>query len=111
MKYLALCLTAVALATAGAASAQSSAPGGATSADAVGAPRGKPAKPKKVCRERMRSGSHLTNVVCKTPEQWAELQAEFDDQAEYGIPGNRVMTAREINVSPLNGTGTGERPN
>ena len=110
MKYLALCVATAVVAMAGSASAQTSAPGGATSADAAGGPAAKPAKQKKVCRERMRSGSHLANIVCKTPEQWAELQAEFDGQDEYGIPGNRVMTARCMNVSPLNGTGTGERP-
>jgi hypothetical protein len=94
MKYLALCLTAVTLIMAGAATAQA-----ASSDQADGA---RPKKEKRVCRERQRSGSHLSNVVCKTPEQWARLQAEFDDQDQYGIPGNRGKTARDMNVSPQN---------
>jgi hypothetical protein len=103
MKSLILCLTAAGLATAGAASAQPSSPVEATpSTTMVTAPGAKPKKEKRVCRERMRSGSHLSNVVCKTPDEWAALQADVDDQDEYGIPGNKVATGREINRSPPN---------
>ena len=103
MKYLILCLAATGLAIAGAAAAQASTPTSATpETTMVTAPGAKPKKPKRVCRERGRSGSHLTNVVCKTPEEWAALQSDVDDQDEYGIPGNRTSTARALNVSPLN---------
>jgi hypothetical protein len=93
MKILAICLSAGALALAGTAAAQ--APASSTQAATA-----QPKKPKKVCRERMRSGSHLSNITCKTPEQWAELQATFDEEAEYGIPGNKVATGRMIDRGP-----------
>ena len=105
MKYVILCLAAVALGSPGAALAQTQEPTTATPANTtVTAPKTK--KEKKVCRERMRSGSHLSNIVCKTPEQWAELQEQFDSEAEYGIPGNRVASGRAIN----RGTGGGGPP-
>jgi hypothetical protein len=92
MKVLILCLTAGALISAGVA-AQASVPAST---------QAKPAKPKvkRVCRERMRSGSHLSNVVCKTPEEWARLQADVDDQDEYGVPGNKTATGRAIDRGP-----------
>jgi len=99
VKYSALCLAAAALFTADAATAQNSEPTIATpSTTIVTAPDSKAKKEKKVCRERGRSGSHLTNIVCKTPEQWAELQEQLDTEAEYGIPGNKVSTGRSINT-------------
>ncbi len=76
------------------------APALATSSDRAAA--AKPKKEQKVCRERMRSGSHLSNITCKTPEEWARLQAETDDQDEYGIPGNRNDTSRRIDTAPPN---------
>jgi hypothetical protein len=107
MKYSVRCLAVAAIVAAGAASAQSSGPTIATPEDTtVTAPRAQPKKDKKVCRERMRSGSHLTNIVCKTPEQWAQLQEQLDTEAEYGIPGNKVSSGRAINT----GTGGGGPP-
>ena len=103
MKYLALCLGSGALALAGSASAGTSAPTTATPATTVvSAPRAKTKKPQRVCRERQRSGSHLSNIVCKTAEEWAALQSEVDDQDEYGVPGNRAMTTRTLDVTPGN---------
>ncbi len=99
--HLALCLSAGALALAGTAvAAQSPAPTPATPGTTVVTAPVKPAKPKKVCRERGRSGSHLTNITCKTPEEWAQLQSDFDEEAEYGIPGNKVATGRMIDRGP-----------
>jgi hypothetical protein len=100
MKYLTLCLTAVALTITSAATALSPATEQATPV--------KPKKEKRVCRERMRSGSHLSNIVCKTPGEWARLQAEFDDQDDYGIPGGKVTTGRELSRSPTIGGVKGE---
>jgi hypothetical protein len=95
----ALCFSLALMVTAGSAVAQGSTPTIATPEDTtVTAPGAKPKKEKKVCRERMRSGSHLPNIVCKTPEQWAELQEQLDTDAELGIPGNKVSTGREINT-------------
>jgi hypothetical protein len=100
MKYIIFCIAAGALGLPGAAFAQAQEPTTATPANTtVTAPKTK--KEKKVCRERMRSGSHLTNIVCKTPDQWAELQEQLDTEAEYGIPGNRTASGRALN------TGTG----
>jgi hypothetical protein len=99
MKILALCLSAGALVLAGGAAARTSTPTPATPGTTVVTA---PAKVKRVCRERGRAGSHITNVVCKTPEEWAALQADVDDQDEYGIPGNKTATGRAINRSPLN---------
>jgi hypothetical protein len=103
MKYLILCLATAALAMPGTARAQISTPTSATPPDTtVTAPGARAKKPQRVCRERSRPGSHLSNVVCKTPEEWAQLQSDFDDQDEVGIPGNRTLTSREINRSPKN---------
>ena len=102
MRIFSLCLAASALALAGTTAALASVPGGATTADT--AATAKP-KEKRVCKDRGRAGSHLPNRVCKTPAEWAALQAEFDDQDEYGIPANKVSTAREINRSPTNISG------
>lgn len=97
VKYSALCLAGAALFTADAATAQSAEPTVATpSTTVVTAPAAKP-KEKKVCRERTRPGSHLTNKVCRTPEQWADMQEQLDSEAEYGIPGNRVASGRAVN--------------
>ncbi len=107
MKHFILCLAVGALGPGGApAAAQAPAPTTATpETTTVTAPAAK-AKEKKVCRERGRAGSHLTNIVCKTPEQWAELQEQYDSEGEYGIPGNRVATGRAVN----SGTGGGGPP-
>lgn len=107
MNYPAFFLAAGLVIISGGAAAQSSEPTVATpSTTIVTAPDAKAKKDKKVCKERMRSGSHLTNIVCKTPEQWAELQEQLDTEAEYGIPGNKVSTGRSINT----GTGGGGPP-
>ena len=98
MKHLVFYLAAGALATGGAAAAQE--PTTATPPNTTVTAPAKPKKEKKVCRERMRSGSHLSNIVCKTPEQWAELQEQFDSEAEYGIPGNKVSSGRAIDRGP-----------
>jgi hypothetical protein len=106
MKHLSLCIAAGALGTAAAAFAQ--APTVATPPNTtVTAPKSQ--KAKRVCRERMRSGSHLTNVVCKTPEQWAELQEQYDSEAEYGIPGNKTATGRAMDRG-IHGGSPGHRP-
>ena len=91
MKYLILGLTTGALALAGTSAAQATPSPASTEATAA-----KPKKVKRVCRERMRSGSHLPNVVCKTPEEWAQLQQDFDDEAEYGFPGNKTSSGRAV---------------
>lgn len=97
MNRLALCLSLVSVGLAGTAAAQTSTPTTATPEDTtVTAPGAKPAKEKRVCRERGRAGSHLANRVCKTPAEWAALQSDVDDQDEYGIPGARVATGRAI---------------
>ena len=99
MKYLALCAAAGIIALAGSAAVQAS-PGATTQAA--------PAKPKKVqrvCRERQRSGSHLSNRVCKTPEEGAELQDRLDTEAELGIPGNKTATGRAIDRGAPRGGG------
>lgn len=96
MRIFSLCLASASLALTGAAAAQTPA---TTSTEATPV---KPKKPKRVCRERGRPGSHLSNVVCKTPDEWAALQQDFDDQDEFGIPGSKVTTSREMNVSPPN---------
>jgi hypothetical protein len=97
MKNLLFSLAVGSLGIAGTATAQTSTPTTATPATTtVTAPGAKPAKVKKVCRERMRSGSHLTNITCKTPAEWAALQADVDDQDEYGIPGNKVASGRAL---------------
>ncbi len=102
MNFPALSLTAAALALAGAADAQTATPTPATpDTTVVTAPAKK--KTQRVCRERQRSGSHLTNIVCKTPEQWAELQENLDTEAELGIPGNRTATGRAINTGTHGG--------
>ena len=96
MRYLISCLAVAALGAAGAANAQTSTPTTATPPNTtVTAPKSQ--KVKRVCRERQRSGSHLPNIVCKTPEQWAELQEQYDSEGEYGIPGNKVSTGRSVN--------------
>jgi hypothetical protein len=74
MKYLIFCLTAGALAMAGAAPAQAPSSGQAKAA--------KPKKEKKVCHEVMKSGSHLPTVTCKTAAQWAEQEATAAEDAE-----------------------------
>lgn len=106
MKYLALCFALASVGLSGPAAAeQNSAPTVATPEDTtVTAPGAKPKKDKKVCRERMRSGSHLSNIVCKTPEQWAELQEQLDTEAEYGIPGNRTASGRAVNTGTISGS-------
>jgi|GEM_PF-2249628 len=97
MSYLAALLAASALAVAGSAAAQTSTPTTATpERTTVTAPGAKPAKEKRVCRERGRAGSHLSNRVCKTPAEWAALQSDVDDQDEYGIPGARTASGRAI---------------
>jgi hypothetical protein len=106
MKKWLLYLAAGTLGAAGAAAAQTSAPTTATPETTTVTAPAKSKKEKKVCRERGRSGSHLANVVCKTPEQWAELQEQLDTEAEYGIPGNRTATGRAMN----RGTGGGGPP-
>jgi hypothetical protein len=96
MKYLFLCIAAGALALAGgAAAAPTETPTPATPGTTVVTAPGKK-KTQRVCRERQRSGSHLTNIVCKTPEQWAELQDQLDTEAELGIPGNKTATGRAV---------------
>jgi hypothetical protein len=100
MKILALCLASGALVLAGTAAAQTSTPTTATPPNTTVTAPAKPKKEKRVCRERGRSGSHLSNIVCKTPEQWAELEEQLDTEAEYGIPGNKVSTGRAIDRGP-----------
>jgi hypothetical protein len=104
IRYLALGLAACTLGTAGSAAPQTSKPTTATPPNTtVTAPRSQGEK--RVCRERTRTGSHLSNIACKTPEQWAQLQADFDEQDEYGFPGNKVSTGRSMNRGAPRGGG------
>ena len=96
MKNLLFSLAVGSLGIASAATAQDSTPTTATPATTTVTAPAKPAKQKRVCRERHRSGSHLTNVVCKTPDEWAALQSDVDNQDEYGIPGNKVASGRAL---------------
>ena len=96
MRNISLCMIAAGFALAGSAAAQAPTP-----ASTAGTPA-KAKKPKKICRERGSAGSRLSNMVCKTPEEWAQLQTDFDDQDEYGIPGNKVATGRATNVGGTN---------
>ena len=107
MKYLLVAIAAGALGTAGATAAQPSGPTVATPEQTiVNAPK----KAKRVCRERQRSGSHLSNIVCKTPEQWAQLdQDQLDTEAEYGIPGNKTASGRAVDRGVAGGS-PGHRP-
>ncbi len=109
MRRLLFCLAASGLGLAGPAVAQSSDPTIATPPNTtVTAPASRP-KEKKVCRERMRSGSHLSNVVCLTPDQWAQLQEQYDSEGEYGIPGNKTASGRAIDRGVAGGS-PGHRP-
>ncbi len=102
MKVMVSCLGACFLAVAAQAAASSPASGPTVATPpntTVTAPKAK--KQKKVCRERQRSGSHLTNITCKTPEQWAQLQEDLDTEAELGIPGNKTSSGRSINRGTL----------
>ena len=57
----------------------------------------KKAKPRRICRETERSGSHMTLRICRTAEEWSELSSKTFDQP-FNMPGNRAATGRNINT-------------
>lgn len=63
-----------------------------------GAPVPKPKKPKKICHEVMRSGSHIAQTICRTQAEWDNQPSTEDMGMGVDIPGNRATTGRSVNV-------------
>jgi hypothetical protein len=106
MKSLILCLALGGLGLAGGAAAQTSTATTATPPNTiVTAPAAKPKQGQRVCHIRIRSGSHFTDQVCKTPAEWAAMETPYDTEAELGVPGNKVSTGRNFNRGDPGGAG------
>lgn len=63
-----------------------------------GTPAPKPKKPKKICHEVPRSGSHIAQTVCRTQAEWDNQPTPQDMGMGVDIPGNRATTGRSTNV-------------
>ena len=77
------------------------APQGAPAPDETTAP--KPKKPKKICHEVPRSGSHIAQTICRTQEEWDNQPDPKDMGMGVDIPGNRATTGRSVNVGTQGG--------